>query len=291
MAKSKGKRKVANWSAQDHQAARDHKAAKKAAKAARKAADAGEAPKPYVHKREELKRDTAVRVSSKKEDLELARLKRQYDLLRSKVSRFDRVSYDSGRATARLKAEDDAKHNAKSKKERRALAKKLDPTQWQLKGAAKPAQEVCTDDIRYVDQHAVALAEADASRRREVDLLEEGSGDTDLEREYGDAAKAYASGLLMAGKALLAKMALEGARGDLDDLRVRIGVEEGALEEVRPLLGGGSETQAWTSVLIEFVSLSLGEEGSGLALLEGTVEKAVDCGYEEAGWRLAWPER
>ena len=140
---------------------------------------------------------------------------------------------------------------------------------------------MCTSDVRYVDPHAAALSRADASRLREVDLLAEGEGDTDLERDYAEAAAAYAGGLLRAGKVDKAKKALEGAKGDLSDLLIRIGVEEGSLESVRPLLRGGSETQAWTEALVEFVSLSLGEEGSGLKLLEDTVERAVEGGYEE----------
>ena len=118
-----------------------------------------------------------------------------------------------------------------------------------------------------------------------------GSGDTALEAEYDDAARGYASRLINLGKLEKARFVLSTVKSGKGDLMIRLNVEEGSLEAVRPMLKGETETEAWTEALVEYVSLSLGEEGSGLDILESKVKKAVAGGWEEAGWRLAWPER
>ena len=126
MAKSKGKRKIGNWSAAEHQAARDHKAAKKARKAAAKSQASGIAPAPYTHKRESLKHDTAVIIESRKEDLALQRLRKLYEDAKEKIVRFDGVRYEREGEEARRKEESDALHKAKSKVRNSQAAKKYD---------------------------------------------------------------------------------------------------------------------------------------------------------------------
>ncbi|GMI11744.1 hypothetical protein TrVE_jg8613 [Triparma verrucosa] len=280
MAKSKGKRKQSNWSHSDHTSARLHKASKLAKKASLK-----NLPPPTSYKREALQHDTTDKISLKKTHMNLAILKKKWEDSYNLITSFDSVTYEKSLSEKRLKAQSDLAHSLKSQKARRVISKNLDPSQWKLKGPARPANEVYDFDKRYVDKHAVEISTHLSSQSRKVNLLKSGDGTAPVEVEYYKLMDAYVLELFeLDYLKTVKKMFNKGMR---IQQKLRYEIEVGDIPEARKYVD--CEEGRWAEVLFEFVSLGLEEEGSGEDVLEKCFETAVERD-EEMGWRLGFLE-
>ena len=128
------------------------------------------------HRRTRFAHDT---LHKNMEDTQRLRLKKTRNTLiaaKSTLSPFDHLKY---REEAKQREKQEAAtraHKSLTKIQRRIKAKNLDPENWKLKGAARPAHEVYDFDVNFVDVHIVALDEAKLSKARSVDLKVECGG-------------------------------------------------------------------------------------------------------------------
>lgn len=213
------------------------------------------------------------------------RLKKDWESLYNKMLRFDSVQYEKDLKTQSEKKKCDDEHNAKSQKERRALAKQLDNTKWQLKGAARPAEEVYDFDKRFKDVHAEALEESKASYSRQINLLTSGTRATKLEKDYFEAMELYVEELFVQNHyKTLSKLFDKGLSSDS---KIRTLIELGDIPKARELCNEVSEVERFSLVLFEFVSLQLEEEGASEDVLLKCLEKCLEKDEEEV-WRLGF---
>ncbi|GMI34902.1 hypothetical protein TeGR_g706, partial [Tetraparma gracilis] len=332
MAKSKGaKRKItgqgskgSGWGAAEHAAAKHAKVEglrKRALKKLRDKGEAGEAGEEgsgeegsggegggedLSHRRDRFRHDTQTSLAGARERMGLKRTRADKDELQAKLGDFDRKVYERGLEEGERRRRETEAHNKLSQVERRIKARDLDPLtsttgRWELKGAARPAQEVYDFDTRYVDKHAVALEESRESRARAVDLQEARKGlfsDADSPQplclDYLGALARHGSECVRAGKLKEARAVFKegvtldgeadvfGFRGLLVDMF--LGANKPAsvrrfCEAVRE--GGGTVSSgpaAYGMALVEYVAAyELKEEGSDAGTAREALRDALEA--------------
>ena len=154
---------TANWSAADH-AARHGKASQTPARVDRTAW---------------LTHDTREKREGMKLQLHVKQTKRQVEVLRKRLQRWDPVEEkiaadqkkqkEEAAEAERLRLEEESLLPASQKRVRRRRA---GPETWKLRGAARPAHEVYDFDVRYECPHVLAHTEAAAQAGRVQNLLQ-----------------------------------------------------------------------------------------------------------------------
>lgn len=167
MAKNKGKRQHASqaWSHEEHSARVTKRLASMAKKCEKEGKDLDEKlEKGY--KRSALAHDSRDKIDNKKLFLHLAHLQREIDKLRENLTHWDEVEELSKVQKQRQEEQASSKPPLTRAEKAARKRQKMHPSNWKLRGAARPAWEVYDFDTRYVCPHSQSDQEAKERAKR-----------------------------------------------------------------------------------------------------------------------------
>jgi len=311
MAKSKGKRRE-GWSHEDHSARVDKRLASMAKKCEKEGKDIQDVLETKGYKRSALAHDSRDKIDDKRLKLNLTHLQREIEHLRENLTNWDEVEEAMKCRQEEEEAErkrQEELHGPLTLAEKAARKRrKMDPSNWKLRGAARPAWEVYDFDTRYVCPHLKAHEDAKERYKRLQNIFNIYRGRFATSDAPQPTCRNFLSVMMQYGTLCLEAKRFKSARSAFlecmelegDDYENRMVITNARCRLVRMYLDQNrpesarrlferipQDPSAWVrygAALVEFVSWNiLKEEGSSSdtsqALLLQAFEGNIFCAY------------